>query len=87
MGIMIFLGLSQPAAYTTSIPALGLSCRLLALHRLSETLRRNFGVSALKNFALIHPKLASVIAIRLQVSPEACILGLDSVLADVRQAE
>lgn len=81
------LGKSSRAPYLTSALSLGLSRRLLPFRSLSQTLRRDLGIGALKNIAFVHSKLASVIAISLQISPEACILELNSILADVWKAE
>lgn len=82
-----FIDTTLLAADLTSKPTFGLSCRLLALCRLRQARRRNLGISALKNIAPLHTKLASIIAVGLEVSPVACILDLDGVLADVRQTE
>lgn len=82
-----FIDTTLLAAILTSKPTLDLSCRLLALCRLRQARRRNSGVSALKNIAPLHTELASIVAVRLQVSTVACILDLDGVLADVRQTE
>lgn len=82
-----FIDTTLLAANLTSKPTFDLSCRLLALCRLSQARRRNFGIGALKNIPPLHPKLAGVIAVGLQVSPVACVLDLDGVLADVWQTE
>lgn len=81
------LGKSSRAPYLTSALSLGLSRCLLPFRSLSQTIRRDLGIGALKNIALIHTKLASVVTIGLQISPKACIFELDSILADVWEAE
>lgn len=82
-----FLATSSLATSLISPAILGLSRRLLALRGLIQALGWIHGITAFKNVASLHTKLASVVAVCLQVSPVACILNLNGILVDVRQAE